>query len=183
LTAWRKRGEISALTQGNIMNQKWLRLACAGALMLLAQLAHAQYSWIDDKGTRVFSDRPPPPGTPSSRILKAPRSPQTLQPVATPAPSSAAANAKPVAPPLAERDADFRKRATERAEGENKAKEEMQRKAEQAEDCKAARQAQAQLQTGTRVARVDEKGERGFLSDEERASQLQRAQRVLAGCR
>jgi hypothetical protein len=33
------------------------------------------------------------------------------------------------------------------------------------------------------VARVDEKGERGFLSDEERASQLQRAQRVLAGCR
>ncbi|MFS2019205.1 DUF4124 domain-containing protein, partial [Massilia sp. CT11-108] len=39
----------------------------------LAAPAYAQYSWIDDHGTRVFSDRPPPPGTPPSRILKTPR--------------------------------------------------------------------------------------------------------------
>jgi hypothetical protein len=54
------------------MNRRWLRLLCAGALALTSLLAHAQYSWLDDKGTRVFSDRPPPPGTPPSRILKAP---------------------------------------------------------------------------------------------------------------
>ena len=56
------------------MTRHWRHALLTGALMLLAQLAHAQYSWIDDKGTRVFSDRPPPPGTPAARIRHMPRS-------------------------------------------------------------------------------------------------------------
>ncbi|RYE66283.1 MAG: DUF4124 domain-containing protein, partial [Oxalobacteraceae bacterium] len=56
------------------MTRHWRRACLTGALMLLAQLAHAQYSWLDDKGTRVFSDRPPPSGTPAARILQMPRS-------------------------------------------------------------------------------------------------------------
>jgi hypothetical protein len=167
------------------MTSRRLRLLTAGALMLLAQLAHAQYSWIDEKGTRVFSDRPPPPNTPASRILKAPRGLQLPEPASSPAPSaSAAAERKPAAAPtLAERDADFRKRAAERAENERKAQDEAERNAQQLENCKAAREMAAQVHSGMRMARINEKGEREVLGDAQRAEQLQRAERVLAGCR
>lgn len=51
------------------------------AALLVAGFAHAQYSWIapyswiDEKGVRQLSDRPPPPGTPADKILKAPQMP------------------------------------------------------------------------------------------------------------
>jgi hypothetical protein len=167
------------------MTSRRLRLFTAGALMLLAQLAHAQYSWIDEKGTRVFSDRPPPPSTPASRILKAPRTSQPADPVAAAALSSsgAASGDKPAAPTLAERDADFRKRAAERAGNERKAQDEAEQNAQQLENCKAARQMAAQVQSGMRMAHINDKGEREVLGDAQRAEQLQRAERVLAGCR
>ena len=164
----------------------WPRLLRAGAPMLLAmmaQLAHAQYSWLDEKGTRVFSDRPPPPGTPSSRILKAPR--MTGSPGASPsspAPAEAAAEA-PKTPTLAERDADYRKRAAQREDTERKSALEAERKARLAESCESTRQYEAQLMSGERVARANRNGEREFLSDEERARLLDRTRRALAECR
>ena len=138
--------------------------------------ALAQYSWIDDHGTRVFSDHPPPPGTPKSRILKAPRG-------AAPAEVAPAETAKPAAPTLADRDADFRKRAAERAADERKTAEETQRKADNAEQCATARRSEAVLTSGVRVADMDDKGERVFLSDDEKARRLAQVRRVLAGCR
>ncbi len=147
--------------------------------MLLATLvavpAFAQYSWIDDHGTRVFSDRPPPPGTPPSRILKAPRGAATE-------PAAPAEAAKPTAPSLADRDADFRKRAAERDAGERKAAEEAQRKADNAEQCAAARRSEAVLASGVRVADMDDKGERVFVTDDEKARRLAQVRRVLADC-
>ena len=149
------------------------------ALLLLAALvaapAFAQYSWIDDHGTRVFSDRPPPPGTPPSRILKAPRG-------AAPADAAPAETAKPAVPTLADRDADFRKRAAERDADERKAAEESRRKADNAEQCAAARRSEAVLASGVRVADMDDKGERVFVTDEEKARRLAQVRRVLAGC-
>ena len=147
--------------------------------MLLATLvaapAFAQYSWIDDHGTRVFSDRPPPPGTPPSRILKAPRGAATE-------PAAPAEAAKPTAPSLADRDADFRKRAAERDADERKAAEDAQRKADNAEQCAAARRSEAVLTSGVRVADMDDKGERVFVTDDEKARRLAQVRRVLADC-
>ena len=150
--------------------------------------AHAQYSWIDDHGTRVFSDRPPPPGTPPSRILKAPRTPASASPYALPAPADPATagpsdTAKPPPPTLADREAEFRKRAAQRDADERKALDEAQRKADAAEQCAAARRSEASLASGTRVADVDDKGERIVLSDEEKARRLAQARRALANCR
>jgi hypothetical protein len=171
-----------------------LRALCAGAPLLLAALAlhapaHAQYSWIDEHGTRVFSDRPPPPGTPPARILQAPRPAVAAAPYALPAPAAPAAPAgataeaaKP-APTLAERDAEFRKRAAQRDADERKTAEDAQRRADQAEQCATARRNEANLASGERMADVDDKGERVFLSDEEKARRLAQARRVLAGCR
>ena len=58
------------------MTRTWLHLCRAAVLglpLLAALPAHAQYSWVDEHGTRVFSDQPPPPNVPAKRILKAPR--------------------------------------------------------------------------------------------------------------
>lgn len=160
------------------------RLVFAGAILLLAQLAHAQYSWLDDKGTRVFSDRPPPPGTPPSRILKAPH---RLDAAAdnTPLPAASATGADgPAKPPsLADREADYRKRQAQRQEDDRKAQEEASKKAARQEMCASARQEEAQLASGVRISETDANGERGYISDEERARRLGRARQALAECR
>jgi hypothetical protein len=147
------------------------------AALVVAAPAHAQYSWIDDHGTRVFSDRPPPPGTPTSRILKAPRRSAAAEPDAPAEP------AKSTAPTLADRDADFRKRAAERDTEERKAAEDAQRKADNAAQCAAARRSEAALTSGVRITDVDDKGERVYVTDDEKARRLEQVRRVLAGCR
>jgi hypothetical protein len=156
------------------------------ATLLITPLAHAQYSWIDDNGTRVFSDRPPPPGTPANRILKAPR-PSLPPPDAqapAPAPSTAPSpNTAPPAPPsLADRDADFRKRQAQRQADDQKAQQDAARRADNQERCQSIRQEQAQLASGARISQVGSTGERGFLTDEDRAKRMARTQQQLAEC-
>ena len=168
------------------MNRPSPRLLFAGALMLLAQLAHAQYSWIDEKGTRVFSDRPPPPGTPANRILKVPRRSDAMPDNVAPAAAAEAASTpaeKPRQPSLAEREADYRKRQAQRQEDEKKSQDEAAKKAAQQELCAGARQEERQLASGVRINEVQANGERAYITDEERARRLARARQALADCR
>jgi hypothetical protein len=160
----------------NSKRMRSLRLLTGGAFMLFATLAHAQYVWVDGKGIKQFSDRPPPPSIPLSNILKAPG----LQ---LEAPETPAADAPKPKPTLAERDAEFRKRGKEQAERAQKAAEEAQRKAEMAANCEAARISKAELDSGVRIGTTDKNGERSYLSDAERAQRADRANKVLAGCR
>ncbi|MFC0252857.1 DUF4124 domain-containing protein [Massilia consociata] len=177
-----------------------LRMAGATALLLAANLAHAQYSWIGENGVRQFSDRPPPPGTPPHKILKAPgRAAQAplAAPVSTAVseagPAATQAGTAPAAPPdaggrkgpptLAEREAAYRERVKQRAEQDRKEGLEAQRRRDLAERCELARQAKAQAESGIRVARMNADGERVFLTDEERAADAARAGRALADCR
>jgi hypothetical protein len=175
--------------QGNTMTRQWPRLLAGGALLLLAQFAHAQYSWIDDKGTRVFSDRPPPPNTPASRILKSPRPaaqapvPFEGKPGAAPASPAPVLPAAPKPPSLAEQDAAFRQRQARREDDARKAQEEELKKQADAERCTAARQESLQLSSGMRIAQVNDKGERSFMTDEDRKRRQEAAQRVLQDCR
>jgi hypothetical protein len=195
----RKRGEIRVFNEGNFMTRIRPHALMAGALMLLAQLApqlaHAQYSWIDAKGTRVFSDRPPPPGTPAARILQAPRAAAGTTmpagdagkpPSSTAAPAAAtsattAAAAKP--PTVAEQETAFRERQAKREEDARKTQEAADRKTALDERCASARQEERLVTSGSRMSAVDAKGERYFLSDEERAKRLQAARRALQDCR
>ena len=60
-------------------------ILCLLAALAAAPQARAQYVWIDDKGLKQLSDRPPPPNVPAKRILKAPPSArQTRPPIARP---------------------------------------------------------------------------------------------------
>jgi hypothetical protein len=164
-----------------------LCLFAGAALLLFASLAQAQYVWIDAKGLRQYSDRPPPPSTPAAKIIKAPGSPAAAPLVDTTEPASAPADvqvpAKKGPPTLAERDADFNKRQQARAEQERKAADEAQRKQAMSEECASARQYKAQLEAGIRIADTAADGERAYIGEEERARRVGKIRRILDGCR
>lgn len=158
-------------------------LAAMAALAALASpvTATAQYMWLDEKGTKHFSDMPPPPSVPAGRILKRPGG-------APSAPQHEAAEEKPATPAkaeptIAERNAEFRKRRQEQADKEKKAAEETARAAESAKNCERAREYQRSLDSGERIVRTDKNGERSYLSDEQRAQESRDTRRVLAECK
>jgi type IV secretory pathway VirB10-like protein len=163
-----------------------LRLMAGCTLLAWATLSHAQYLWLDEKGVKQLSDRPPPPSTPASRILKAPAAAPGAAllsadaPAPTPLPASPPAVKGP--PTLAERNADFRKRAKEQAEREQKAAEEAQRKADIAANCDAARKGKQTLDSGVRISTQENNGERGIMNDAQRAQETRKANKVLDGC-
>ncbi len=165
--------------QGNLK----IRLLAAFAMMSMAVLAQAQYVWLDEKGVKTLSDRPPPPTVPASRILKAPGATnQTMASEQTGAGESTVPAAK-AGLNTAERNTAFLKRQTEAAAREQKGLDEAKSKAEHAGNCDGARQNQRLLNSGQRISTVDKNGERTYMSDEERTQQVKQAQRALADCR
>lgn len=164
------------------------RLVCAAALLAglaaLAVPAHAQYVWIDAKGVKQFSDRPPESSVPEKNILKAPGkvAVQAHEGDDAPKEGDEAAPKPKAAPTLAERNADFDKRRAEAAEKDQKTAQEAKRKSDAAANCKANRAAQQALKSGMRMRTVDANGQQTFMSDAERAQQTERANQNLAGC-
>ena len=165
-----------------------LRLLLAGALLAASTQALAQYMWIDNKGVKQLSDRPPPPDVPANRILKAPG--KALFNPNAPAESDADTDAAPPAetkakasPTLAERNAEFKKRRAEAADAAKKAGEDAASKADQAANCEAARNNQRSLDEGVRMSGYDKNGERTVLGDAERAELARKNQQVLANCK
>jgi hypothetical protein len=158
------------------------RLLAAAALVAFATLAQAQYMWIDEKGLKQFSDRAPPASVPLKNILKAPRGAASA--ATLPAEPAAAASPTPkAAPTLADRNADYRKRAKETAELEQKEMEAGQVRAEELENCQRALLAKQSLESGARIGTQDKNGERGFMTDEQRAVESKKVNKVLAGCK
>lgn len=170
-----------------------LAAASFAALALAASLpAHAQYQWIDGSGRRVFSDQPPPPGTPQKNILKQPAArPAAPAPAADKAESSAAdSTAAPAAAPQASTPQAAAPTAQDKALQEKlkkaEAEEAAKKKAEadrlaaqKAENCKRAISAKALLDSGQRIMQSDGKGGRSFMSPEQRAAETKRIEEVM----
>ncbi len=170
-----------------------LAAASFAALAVAASLpAHAQYQWIDGSGRRVFSDQPPPPGTPQKNILKQPAArPAAPAPAADEAESSAAdstaapaaapqASTPQAAAPTAQDKALQEKLKKAEAEEATKKKAEADRLAAQkAENCKRAISAKALLDSGQRIMQSDGKGGRSFMSPEQRAAETKRIEEVM----
>lgn len=163
------------------------RLMAVAALALAAGLAQAQYVWIDAKGNKQFSDRSPPASIPDKNILKAPGRqvlavlPAEEEEQLDPAPITEAARKAP--PTVADKNIEFNKRISDKAEAAKKAGAEAQAKAAKAEQCTAAREYKVQLDSGARIATVTPGGEPAFMSDAERAAANAKAARMLAACR
>ena len=168
---------------GAMLPLRALTLAC---LLAVPALAGAQWMYLDKDGRKVFSDKAPPPETPPGKIL---RQPGMKRPAfdSTPAEAPASAPAQAAAtgtsaPKISGKDRELeqRRKQAEAAEAEkNKARAEEQAKV-QAENCTRARQAKATYESGQRVARINAKGEREFLDDAQRASEVRRIDGVIA---
>lgn len=143
------------------------------AACCLAFSASAQWQWLDKDGRRVFSDRPPPADVPDKNILKRPsgRSVAPADPTPTAAPAGQAAG---VDKALQEK----RKQA-ETAEAAKRKEEEERNARIRAENCNRAQQAKAGVDSGARIARINEKGEREFLDESGLAAESQRLQTII----
>lgn len=136
-------------------------------LMAIAQVASAQiYRWTDSTGKVIVSDTPPPSGK-GKKISK-----EASAPIDVPEEDAEEPKAKVALDPEVE------KRVREK-ERQNKAAEEERKKAI-AEYCEAAKDRLAQLQSGERIALRDKAGERYFMSDEQRAADINKVKSGMA---
>jgi hypothetical protein len=159
----------------------YLRLA-ALLLFCCAGAAQAQFVWIAPNGTRMYSDQPPPPGTPAAKILKAPGRPAA--PMTEPAGAPAAPGAvKSTRPTLAERELAFSKRAKDREDAARKADDAAQEAAIQKAFCEGTRKVKRTYESGMRIADVGEDGKQRFITDSERAERLANMNKALKDCR
>ncbi|MEN9539628.1 MAG: hypothetical protein RLZZ126_1863 [Pseudomonadota bacterium] len=154
---------------------------CCALLLCSALSAQAQWQWLDKDGRKVFSDRAPPAEIPDKAILKRPgRAPaaaageaQGFETKAAPAPQLAAS--RPAPPTELELK---RKQAADQEVAKRKAEEDRNAKALEA-SCDRAKLGLRTLQSGVRMARTNEKGEREVLDDTARNSEAARLQSVV----
>ena len=140
-------------------------------LLMAAGSAAAQVmECFDVKGTKTIAQFCPPGTVRENKLMKG---------GAGPGPASGSTSAAP-AKSLAERDADFKKRALERQEAEKK-EEKAQADAKESErNCLDARAQLRALQDGQRIARTDPKtGERTVLEDKDRPAEIAAAQKSV----
>ena len=155
--------------------------------MATSLTAAAQYQWIDKNGSRVYSDVAPPADIPAKNILKQPRGSSLSAPVteapAQAAPAAAAASAAtPASGPATagvDKALEEKKAQAEAAEAAKKKAEEQKLAQARAENCKRAREGKATLDSGVRMARTNEKGEREVLDDTQRAAELKRINGII----
>jgi hypothetical protein len=141
------------------------------ALTVTAMNASAQtYQWKDSAGHTVISDTPPPGSAKEGSRTIGGKTPVTNTPGAT----------KPAEAPktFAEKDMDFKKRQQESAEKSAKDAKDKSLAAEKRDNCDRAQKQVALLESGQRIATLDEKGERRILDEAEQANEMERARRV-----
>lgn len=154
-------------------------LAVALACLMLSAPAEAQWKWRDSRGQTHISDIPPPRDVPDKDVLQRPEPVRKAPPLAASAPA-----ASPAAKPAVDPELEERKRKAEQEQAAQKKADEQKAQSVRADNCQRAREQLATLDSGVRVMRIRPDGEREYLSDEQRASESQRARSVVASeCR
>jgi hypothetical protein len=157
------------------------RLCLLSLLALAATAASAQsiWKWRDRDGHVMVSDRPPGPEIPDRDILQRPSVAQAITPTTGGDQPPAAASAAGV-----DKDLEARKNKLVQAQAAAKeakasaAKERLS--AEKAQNCQRARNQLQMLQSGVRMARANDKGEREFLDEKARADEIARTQQLIS---
>jgi Domain of unknown function (DUF4124) len=152
-------------------------LMLATMLAMAALPAHAQWKWRDKNGQITASDLPPPRDVADKDVLQRPDLTARRAPTAAPVAASGAASAPRAAvdPQL-----EARKRAGEQEQQAKVQADEERLKAQRADNCRSARGHAAALESGQRIARTNEKGEREVLDDKGRAEEMRRARESIA---
>src|SRR2546423_10756888 len=143
--------------------------------LTMALPAAAQWKWRDKGGQIQYSDLPPPAGTADQDILLRPTQVQQRRPGMTAPAASAASAARGVDPEL-----EARKKKTEQEQAAKQKVEEDKLAAARADNCARAKSYMRTLDEGLRVTRTNEKGERQFLDDKQRADEARRTREIIA---
>jgi hypothetical protein len=159
---------------------RWTALTCAAVLgALLAVPAHAQWKWRDKNGQTQYSDLPPPAGIAESDILQRPSAAQRTAPAAAVA-ASGAASGPSLAPKGSDPELEAKRRKSEQEAAAKKKAEDEKIAIAKADNCLRAKAQVRTLDSGARIARTNDKGEREFMDDAARAAEAKRAQDIIA---
>ena len=176
------------MARDSVIRTAWAALA---AVLVLASLpAEAQWKWKDKGGRIQYSDLPPPADTADADILSRPNAPRRAANVVV-APAAATASAAPgaSAPSLASARSPAPKQDPEleakikKSEAEAAARKKVDEErvaAAKADNCQRAREQLRTYDSGVRVFRVNEKGEREYMDDKQRDDQTRKARDVVA---
>ena len=144
-----------------------IQLFIAIAILLATATVAAQvYKWVDKDGKVQYTDTPPPPGATKA------------EPKKVDAPSGGAATPPSAGKSLQDRTKDFDKRRADAAEKEKKDAEAQKKAAAEAASCRDAKVALLDLESGRPLNRSNEKGERVYITEEERQSEVERARGI-----
>ena len=154
---------------------KKLMIACL--LTLWAGAAAGQIlECVDAKGKKEYTSQRCPPGTVKETTINKSGSASSNS-ASTPSPAAA-----PGKKSTAELEADFRKRTQERQDAEAKAEKDRVEARDAERNCNDARAQMKLLQDGGRIARTDPNtGERSFLQDKDRPTEIASAQKAVDG--
>jgi hypothetical protein len=153
----------------------------AAALAVLPAAAQQLYKYVGPDGKVQYSDRPPPAGQKAEKITTS-----RISSVGSAGAAAASGDAAKSSAPktAAEQEQAFRQRKMEADEKARKGEKVAQEQQQQAEACANARRDLAGVQSGARVARLNEAGERIFLDDAGVQGEIARLQRdVAANCK
>ena len=159
--------------------------AFAVALLLVSLPAEAQWKWRDKGGRVQYSDLPPPAGTPDQDILSRPTAQKRnaaapAQPASAASAPLASAASSPLVPRTVDPELDAKRKKTEGEQAAKNKVEEDRIAAVKADNCARARSQLRTLDSGIRVTRTNDKGEREFLDDQQRADETKHAKDAIA---
>jgi len=170
---------------------KVLTVAISLALCVALPASAQMYKWVDANGKVHYSDKPPPSNIKTEK-LREPTRPATAPAASETKAGAESEAAKGGAPKAAaksgpktaaEQEQAFRKRQLEASKAQQKQDQEETEARDRAENCKRAKEALANLEIGGRQRRINEKGERVFLTDQEIAQATAQArQEQAAAC-
>jgi len=147
------------------MRRSLFLLCAAAALGAAPAYSQSMYKWVDEKGHTVFSETPPPAGVKGEKIEV------RTQPAEKPAVES-----------WKQREQEFRERRAKQGVDEEKARQADEANRERR--CYDAKVKYDRMTRAGRVFRLDDKGERVYYNDDERAAQAEEARRDMASyCR
>jgi len=158
---------------------KRLSVALGLALCVALQASAQMYKWVDSDGKVQYSDKPPPSNIKTEKLRVPGRA--ASAPAASEGKGAAQKDAAKAGPKTAAQEEQaFRKRQLDASKAQEAETQKQAEALERAENCKRAKAALAILQIGGRQMRIDEKGERVFLDDQQIGQETARAQQEAA---
>lgn len=164
---------------------KWIQTLLIAATAGLCINAFAQWQWIDKDGRKVYSDRAPSADIPDKSILKRPAG-RVVANAATADPTANSETALAIPVPASSKpggglDKELearKKKALEAEAAKRKADDDRVAKA-RADNCVRAKRAKASLDSGIRLARTNDAGEREVMDEAAIAEEQKRTQVII----